>query len=159
MTATHLEIFKCFILALALPGDEQGKELQAKHIEVSAGLLHASAGMRFLLELLGTVIILASSTSSLFSRQNTIASPPKQRSCVDLIKRGAPSGGQCSTWELVNCLDCRRAFAGSDTFSESNSKSLSGHGLGQKWLPLVRHCCVLQDKEGHGGRCRTGEQT
>ena len=61
---SSLEIFKSFILAFALPGDGHCEEHQAKHIGVSAGLLHASAGMRFLLELLGTAVILAGSTSS-----------------------------------------------------------------------------------------------
>ena len=50
--STHLWRFSTckVILALALLGDGQCEELQAKHIEVSAGLLHASTGTRFLLE-------------------------------------------------------------------------------------------------------------
>ena len=52
---SSLEIFnlQSFILALALPGDGHCEELQAKHNEVSAGLLYASTGMRFLLERCG----------------------------------------------------------------------------------------------------------
>ena len=62
---SSLEVFKSFILALALPGDGHCEELQAKYIDVSAGLQHASAAMCLLLELLGTAVILAGSTSSL----------------------------------------------------------------------------------------------
>ena len=58
--------FESFILALALPGDGHCEELQPKHIDVSAGLLHASAGKYFLLELLETAVILAYSNSVCF---------------------------------------------------------------------------------------------
>ena len=56
---------KCSRLAkTSANGAGHCEELQAKHIDVSAGLLHASAGKCFLLELLGTFVILAGSTSS-----------------------------------------------------------------------------------------------
>ena len=49
----HEEAVSTFKIHLAsmLPGDKRREELQAKHIEVSAGFLHASTGMRFSLEL------------------------------------------------------------------------------------------------------------
>ena len=51
--STHFWSFSTYKIHLAstLPGDRRREELQAKHIEVSAGFLHASAGMRFSLEL------------------------------------------------------------------------------------------------------------